>query len=79
MNRLEALVWVLGILTFGSVLLSPVACTVHRHYRISQTIVESNQSPMEIKCAIEGDSMGRPACIALAVGKSARKEDSNEQ
>lgn len=52
-----------------SVLLSPAACTMHRHYRIEQAIAHG-ADPIDAKCAIEMDIGNSPLCIARAVSRA---------
>ena len=49
----------------ATVVLSPVACTAHRH-KVIADLIEGGTSPLEAKCAIEGDSLGTNTCAALA-------------
>lgn len=63
MSRNDALVTVLGLLLLFLFLVSPVACTMHRHYRIQQAIA-GGADPVAAKCAIEEETDRSPLCIA---------------
>jgi hypothetical protein len=62
---------ILGILVTGSVLLSPVACTINRHNRIADAI-NHGADPTGAKCAIEADAGATAQCIAYQARREQR-------
>lgn len=65
MDSKELAMGIVAAVLVATVVLSPVACTAHRHKVIAE-LIEGGTSPLEAKCAIEGDSLGTNTCAALA-------------
>ena len=68
MSKTDAIVAVLAIVLCAAVLMSPVACTIHRQRIIAQAI-KDGADPTAAKCALEADSGTMPTCV-IAAGKA---------
>lgn len=67
----ETIVKVTGAAFLAVVLLSPAACTVHRHYRVAEAI-KAGADPLEAKCALEAQDGPDAICEAVARRKGSR-------
>lgn len=68
MNFKEMLIWVFVLVLCGGVLLSPVACTMHREALIAEAI-KSGADPLLAMCAIDTHSTSRAECAAAAASR----------
>ena len=64
MNPSEFRMGILAIVAVAVVLLSPVACTMHRQRTIANA-VEAGADPIAMRCALEGEGTN-PMCIIAA-------------
>ena len=71
MDSKELAMGIVAAVLVATVILSPVACTAHRH-KVIADLIEGGTSPLEAKCAIEGDSLGTNTCAALAAMRAAQ-------
>lgn len=71
MNAKEMTVWIAGLALLALFLLSPAACTMHRHYRVEQAI-KSGADPIDVKCALESDTTHTPVCVLRAADRKAK-------
>lgn len=67
MTNKAMVVWLVGILMGGTVLLSPVACTIQRQTTVAAAI-KGGADPIAAKCAIESNTAYEPMCIMRAAG-----------
>ena len=65
----EMIGWIVGSVLLSAVLVSPVACTIHKHNVIAEAI-KNGADLIAVKCAIDTNSLIEPACIANAMKQS---------